>query len=179
MMEEIWKDIEGYEGKYQVSNLGRVKRLAYTVEVQMPDGRIYERPQKERIIKPCLDSLGRYLIVALHTGKPKTNHLLHRLVAKAFIPNPDNLPIINHIDENTQNNRVDNLEWCDYLYNAQYGDNSSVVEQIDEKGKVIATYKSVREAERLTGIAHESISAICRKDEKRYKAGGFYWRYKK
>ena len=178
MMEEIWKDIEGYEGIYQVSNLGRIKRLAYDVTIKMSNGREYVRHQKEMIIKTYPDSGNRYMIADLHKGKPKEHRLIHRLVAKAFVPNPDNLPEVNHKDENKRNNRADNLEWCNREYNAQYGKSANTVEQIDIHGNVVATYNSVRAAERATGIVHESISSVCRKQSMRYKAGGYRWRYK-
>lgn len=118
MINEVWKDIEGYEGLYQVSNLGRVKSLERIIS----DG----RHRKERILKPYDDGNG-YLRVELQSKPFK----LHRLVAQAFIPNPDNLPFVNHKDENPKNNRVflnddgsvdeSNLEWCDNKYNINYG----------------------------------------------------------
>lgn len=109
---EIWKDISGYEGLYQVSNLGRVKSL------ERIDNN--NHPVKEKIIKPY-KTIGGYMQVCLwKNGKVK--HLqIHRLVAQAFIPNPYNLPECNHKDENPLNNCVENLEWCDHKYNINYG----------------------------------------------------------
>ena len=108
MLFEIWKDIEGYEGLYQVSNLGRVKSLKAS------------KIKSERIRKSYQQSSGYISIVLCKNGKV-TNHKIHRLVANAFIDNPDNLPEINHKDEDKTNNCVDNLEWCDSSYNKNYG----------------------------------------------------------
>ena len=108
MLFEIWKDIEGYAGLYQVSNLGRVKSLKVS------------KIKSERIRKSYQQSSGYISIVLCKNGKV-TNHKIHRLVANAFIDNPDNLPEINHKDEDKTNNCVDNLEWCDSSYNKNYG----------------------------------------------------------
>lgn len=104
-MQEIWKDIEGYEGCYQVSNLGRVKSLKFG---------------KEKILTPTINSRGYYHTCLRKDGRSDTVYI-HRIVAKAFLPNPDNLPLINHKDEDKTNNRVDNLEWCSVYYNLHYG----------------------------------------------------------
>lgn len=104
-MQEIWKDIEGYEGCYQVSNLGRVKSLKFG---------------KEKILTPTINSRGYYHTCLRKDGRSVTVYI-HRIVAKAFLPNPDNLPLINHKDEDKTNNRVDNLEWCSVYYNLHYG----------------------------------------------------------
>jgi hypothetical protein len=109
-MEEIWKDIEGYEGKYQVSNLGRVKSLK---------DRWGSREKILKLLKH--NGTHKYSVVQLCDCGVTKKYLLHRLVAETFIPNPNGLPIINHKDENPENNTVDNLEWCDYSYNINYG----------------------------------------------------------
>ena len=95
-MEEIWRDIDGYEGLYQVSNKGRVKSLKYG---------------KERILRPGWKT-GGYLFVILCKNGNQSKQRIHRLVAQAFIPNPNNKPQVNHLDENKKNNCVDNLEWA-------------------------------------------------------------------
>lgn len=109
-MKEIWKDIEEYEGLYQISNLGRVKSFP----------RKGTHTTKERIIKFAKSNKG-YLIAILKNNDVQKAFSVHRLVAKAFIPNPNNLPQVNHKDENKENNNVNNLEWCDNWYNSHYG----------------------------------------------------------
>ena len=123
-MKEIWKDIEDFNGTYQVSNLGRIKMLDYIAS----DG----RKLKGRIRRTSKNNSG-YTIINI-----KSKHfLVHRLVAKAFIPNPNNYPQINHKDENKQNNRVDNLEWCTNKYNNNYGSKPYKTSLI-HKGKKIS-----------------------------------------
>ena len=113
-MTEIWKDIVGYEGLYQVSNLGNVKRL------KGYKGRGKGYIVEEHLIKPSISSNGYQNVVLCKNGKTKT-FTMHRLVAIAFLYNSDNLPQVNHKDENKLNNCVDNLEWCDSKYNNNYG----------------------------------------------------------
>lgn len=131
-MEEIWKPI-GYEG-YEVSNLGRVKSHKYDKE-------------NGRIMKPYHDTKGYLQIDLPLDGRKRQNRIhlfVHRLVAQAFIPNPDNLPQVNHKDANKDNNCVDNLEWCTNEYNSRYGTKSERVAQktrvpiysVDESGNV-------------------------------------------
>lgn len=111
-MKEVWKDIPGYEGMYQISNLGRVKSLGSTIREGWN--------LKEKILKLTKEPKG-YLKVGLRkNGKIKTVRV-HRLVAESFVANPENLPEVNHKDENKENNLADNLEWCTTKYNAGYG----------------------------------------------------------
>ena len=100
-MEEIFKEIIGYEGLYWISNLGNVK-------------------SKHKILKPVINKDGYYCVSLSKKGKLKT-YTLHRLIALHFIENPDNLPQVNHKDENKLNNNADNLEWCTKAYNNSYG----------------------------------------------------------
>ncbi len=106
-MKEIWKDIPNYENLYQISNLGRVRSL-------------HNRYKNKQYLKPCANSKG-YLLVSLCKNHIQKAFNIHRLVAEAFIPNPNNYPCINHIDENKENNIFTNLEWCTYQYNNTYG----------------------------------------------------------
>lgn len=115
---EIWKNIEGYEGLYQVSNLGRIKRL----ERYYYCGHRNEQKKyiPEQIMRPYITTKG-YVRIDLSNGGVRKRFLIHRLVATAFLPNPKNLPQVNHKDENKTNNCADNLEWCTNDYNINYG----------------------------------------------------------
>ena len=116
MIEEIWRPIEGYEGLYEVSNTGQVRSLNRYVKGK---GKSY-RLQKGKMLSPIKNKDG-YLQVNLCCNGKNKMFLVHRLSAQAFLPNPDNLPEINHKDEDKTNNIVDNLEWCDRSYNNNYG----------------------------------------------------------
>lgn len=112
MTEEIWKDVAGFEGYYQISNFGRVRSLD---RIKCDGIRM-----KGRIKKTHLDSCG-YEMVQLRKDGAIKHMSIHRLVATAFIPNPNNLPQVNHIDEVRNHNTIDNLEWCSVVYNQNYG----------------------------------------------------------
>ena len=163
-MDEIWHDIDGYEGLYQISNKGRVKSL-------------YKG--SERILKPRDNGRG-YLRVQLTKENTSKHIRVHRLVARAFIPNPYNLPEINHIDENKKNNSVENLEWCDRRYNVNYGTRNERVSrkilQYSKSGEFIREWQGAREVERVLGIDNSHINACCRGKLK--SAYGFIWKYK-
>ena len=113
---EEWRDIKGYEGYYQISNWGRVKSLKRTVW----DSRGCYRKVAERILKAGDNGHGYLFVELCKDGKDKA-YRINRLVAQAFLPNPDNLPEVNHKDEDKTNNKVENLEWCSKLYNINYG----------------------------------------------------------
>ena len=192
-MEEIWKDIEGYEGKYQVSNMGRVRSLDYTImQPNAHDGHLQPITYKGRMMKAHSINSG-YLAVGLRNEQGKRQHLVHRLVATAFVENPQNLPDVNHKDEDKTNNRADNLEWCTKLYNSNYGnaqakssaahlnhpDLSREVRQLSPSGELLHVYPSAMEAARQTGISQSGIVRCCN-GEKYYKtAGGYRWEYSK
>lgn len=112
---EEWKEVPGYEGLYEVSNTGNVKSLI-----------------KNKIIKGFINRCG-YRLVGLSKNKILKRFQVHRLVAQVFIPNPDNLPMVNHKDEDKSNNSVDNLEWCDAKYNIHYGTRSDKVKNTQIK----------------------------------------------
>ena len=184
---EVWRDIKGYEGLYQVSNYGRVKSLEK--DIIYKDGNIHHR--KERIRNPSKKSNG-YLMVCFYVDREQKGLLLHRLVAEAFLPNPDNLPQVNHKDENKTNNFVwvnpdgtvdpdrSNLEWCTAKYNMNYGTiilrASKPVLQFSLFGVFIKDYPSMDDAEKQTGVLGCSICMCCQ--GKRKTAGGFIWKYK-
>lgn len=161
MKGEIWKDIEGYEGLYEVSNMGRVKSLNY------------RKTGKEKIMKGLDNGKGYLFVVLCKDGKDK-KYRINRLVAQAFLENPDNLPEVNHKDKIRTNNNVDNLEWVSHEYNVEYSQAKAVI-GINKVSGLIAEFPSLMEAERQTGIANSNICA-CLKGRKK-SAGGYYWFY--
>ncbi len=170
---EHWKDIEGFEGLYQVSNLGKVKSLKRKTYSRR---RYKEHP--ERILKDNVDAHGYVYYFLYKDGKAK-RYKGHKLVAHAFIPNPNNYPFINHKDENKANNCVSNLEWCTPSYNLNYGSRSQKymkpVIMIDSKSqKEIKRFKSLKQVEDEMGISHSKVSYVCY--GKRKTAGGYSWR---
>ena len=153
-MKEIWKDIPGYEGLYQVSDLGNVRSINRCVK----HGKHGSMNIKGKILAQHSD--GEYLKVKLgKNGKMKT-HKVHRLVATAFIDNPDNLPVVNHIDCNKLNNSVDNLEWCTISYNMQHAYDNNLCESCREASKqnIRKAYEACKKPVRCTttGIEFES-----------------------
>ena len=174
-MEEVWKPITNYEVLYEVSSLGRIKSLNRIIK-----GRWGRTEISEKILKPATDKNGYLIVTLCKSGKQKT-FKIHQLVAIHFIPNPNNFVAINHKDENPQNNNVDNLEWCDAKYNANYGTRNerlsktkgSKVKQFDLQGNFIQTYHSVNYAQKTTGIKH--IYDCC--NGKLKTSGGYIWRY--
>lgn len=178
-MQEIWKDISGYEGFYQVSNLGRVKSLERNVNIKSSSKKLF--PVKEKILTPSKNT--RYCYVILRKNKMGHRHSVHRLVAETFIPNPFNLPEVNHKDENKRNNNVSNLEWCTPKYNANYGTSrnrlamqaSIPIAQFSLSGHFINQYQSALEAESITGTKRANICKCCKGN--RHSAGGYSWSY--
>ena len=162
-MKEIWKDIPEYEGKYQASTFGRIKSLKFN---------------REKILKMRLNPSGYKLI-----NLENKTYRVHTLIAKTFIENPNNYREINHKDENKQNNRVDNLEWCTRKYNCNYGNLpkkvairfSKKVALVDNTNKCRLYFKSAMEAERILNIDHSSIIKCCKGKVK--TAGGYKWKY--
>lgn len=129
-----------------------------------------------------------YKYVQLNNDGKTKMLLVHRLVAMAFIPNPDNLPCVNHKDENKENNSVENLEWCTHSYNNYFGKakptvkaqeaRKKEVEQYTKDGKKVAVYESACEAQRKTGICQANISKCCLKRKGFLSAGGYVWKFK-
>lgn len=127
MEEEIWRDVKGYEGLYQASSLGRVKSLDRVTEQTLPTGKSVWRHYEGKLLSCTLDKGTGYNCVSLQKDGHSQYFLVHRLVAQTFIPNPDNLPQVNHIDEDKTNNYVSNLEWCTNSYNVNYGSRNAQV----------------------------------------------------
>lgn len=182
-MIEIWKDVIGYEGIYQVSNLGRVKSLDRDV---LCNGR-YHKHIKGQTLK---GSIGRYGYLRVSLCRKSVD--IHILVARVFVENPHNYTDVNHKDENKLNNKADNLEYCTKEYNNNYGTRnvrlrlkqlndpkkSKPVEQINLSGCVVAEYPSISEASRVTGISENAIRSVCKGKPHSYTAGGYKWRRK-
>lgn len=158
---EEWKDVPNYERLYQASNLGNIRSLNYN------------HTGKIQILKMSIDKDG-YPMITLHkNGKQKT-YRVHRIVAQTFLENPNNYPEVNHKDENKQNNKVENLEWCTCKYNQNYGTRTE--RSAKGKGKKVVCintgeiFDTIKEAERKYNLKGESgISYVCK--GKRISAG--------
>lgn len=163
---EIWKDIEGYEGLYQVSNQGRVKSLNRKVANAMFS-------VKEHIVKEADNGRG-YKFVSLWENNKEKKYYIHRLVALTFIPNPNGYKYINHKDEDKSNNHVYNLEWCTAKYNCNYGNhkkkliesyiangNNRPIDVYDMSGRFIKTYDCSNEVCKELGIGRRVLYLSC------------------
>ena len=182
---EIWKDVAEYEGFYQVSNRGNVRSLARVDSLG--------RKCRGRVLKQGYSGGGYPQVDLYKNGKGKIG-LIHRLVAEAFIPNPESLPQVNHIDEVKDNNNVENLEWCDARYNSNYGTRdirkaqakSKKIRAVNIKTNETVTFNSVKEAG-SKGYSNGAVSQACRElyktrhgklvggDGRTYK--GYRWSY--
>lgn len=150
---EKWKDIIGYEGRYQVSDCGRICSVKHG---------------KRKFLKPN-DAKKGYLQVTLYKGGTRRSHNIHRLVAVAFVPNPENLPEVNHIDENSFNNCSINLEWCTPKYNSNYGTRGQRISAkitgkggikvvaINNNGEVVHEFPSICNASKVLGVSHAPV----------------------
>lgn len=174
-----WKDIPGYEGLYQASTDGRIKSLARFNPASGRIGMFY----RQRELKAGIDKDGYLQVRLCKNGKYKT-YKVHRLIALTYLPNVDNLPSINHKDENKQNNCLDNLEWCTVKYNNNYNNRQLKISrkrkrrilQIDPvKNQIIRIFDSISEAENITGYYKVHIINCCKHRKLLYK--GFKWEY--
>lgn len=200
-MDEIWKPIEGYEGFYEVSNIGRVKSL--TREVVRKNG--VHLSIKGSIMRPHILIVGKYFkrkyrVFCLSKSGKREFIYGHTLVARAFIPNPENKPCVDHINGTEYGDSVENLRWCTQKENlnfetarkhnseanrgerhSRYGKfgaqnpTSKSVAQYTKEGEYVQTFGGIREAERKTGIDNRGICACCK--GKHRSAGGYVWRY--
>lgn len=173
-MKEVWKDIAGYEGLYQISSFGRVKSFRQAKRLNGGE---------EYILNPTISNNGYEQITLYRSPTDRHKFLVHRLVAQTFIPNPDNLEAVNHKDENRLNNHADNLEWCTMAYNNAYGTatiRSSItkgqkIQQFTINGVLLATYESIHIASMITGIEKHTIKDCCSGSCQFGK--GYIWRY--
>ena len=157
MQDEVWKDIPGYEGLYQVSNLGRVKSLP----------RKGTRSSDIYMLKIQKYKTG-YLYVSLSKNNKRKKEKIHRLVALAFISNIKNDKYINHKDENPMNNCVENLEWCTQSYNNKYSKGKQV-NQYDDEGNIIKTWSSVREVAETMKFNRKNFTIMLKKGNKNWR----------
>lgn len=179
MLNEVWKPIKNFE-EYEVSNYGKIRRIKYEnrgnkAQYKLPNY-IKFREDKDGYLRCDLSKKGKI-----------KRFMVHRLVAQNFLNNDNNLPCVNHIDGNKQNNNVNNLEWCTVRYNNLHSlklglrdmkNNklSKQVEQYDLEGNLINTFKSSNDAKRITGFSQGHISECCRGEIKQYN--GYVWKYK-
>lgn len=170
---EIWQDIQGYENRYQISNFGNIKSI-----------HTYKNGTKKEIyLNPS--TRGGYKYVKLCKNSKGKEYAVHRLVAKYFIPNPDNLPQVNHKDYNRSNNIVDNLEWCTLEYNVLYSkDNIAFavkqshhknIYQYDNRGNLVKIWNLIMDIFRELGLNQRQISDCCNGKVK--TCGGYVWSY--
>ena len=166
----MWLPIKGAKD-YFVSDNGEVKSYRH-----FKDG---------IILKQNKGNHGYYMVNIYYDDGTHKYQTVHRLVAEAFVPNPNNLPEVNHKDETRTNNEASNLEWCDLSYNRMYGTAherhralcSKPCIQKTLEGEFVRYFPSIKEAERQTGISNGNIGSVCRKDKWHHTAGGYLWEY--
>lgn len=180
---EEWRPIPGYESLYEASNRGRVRSKDRIVRQLAYNGSIATHVYRGRILTPKKSTHG-YLKVDLAIDGGRKEMSIHRLVAMAFLPNPDNLPCINHKDEVRSNNNVENLEWCTQSHNLSWGNaplklsrtnTKHPVLQMAEDGTIINRFISMKDATIATGVSRDRIYACCAGYTKH--GGRFRWKY--
>lgn len=158
-MQEIWKDIKNYEDKYQISIFGNVKNV-----------------KTNKMLTPYKNTNG-YFQIDLWIKNKRKKFLIHKLVAETFIPNINNSPIVNHKDENKQNNNINNLEWCTAKYNANYGTRNKKLSKPVVCIELNKQFESLKMAEEELKIEKTNISKCCYKKRHHKTAGGYHWRW--
>ena len=182
---EIWRDIKDFQN-YQVSSQGRVRSVDHETEARIRGG-VVRIHRKGMVLRPA-EGHGGYLMITLCKEGKRYDKVIHRLVAESFLDNPENLPQVNHKDEDKHNNCAENLEWCSAEYNTNYGTRnermakaqtnhpkkSKPVGQFSLDGKLIKVWPSTNEAGR-NGFDGSCVSACCRGEQKTHKT--YTWRY--
>ena len=166
---EIWKPIPGFS-KYEASNMGNIRKIGGKGKLKLSE-----------------EAHGYLKVGIVKDDGTRTVPCVHVLVALAFIPNPNNYPEVNHIDENKRNNRIENLEWCTSEYNRHYGTGISragqhrkrAVVALDEQGNVVKEYSSVTEAAVMAGVREKSIYEVLNGQNGMHRTGGYRWMGKK
>lgn len=179
---EMWAKIGGFNGEYEISSYGRVR--SYKIEHNRYHTGVQKRPH---LLKTRKDKRG-YIHIFLNKNGKCVNYLIHRLVAQAFLPNPNNYPQVNHKDENKSNNKVENLEWCTKKYNLHYSNvcqkmvtaakikRQKVVLMYDEENRFLREFESATIAAKYIGDYQQNVSACCYGKIKKVK--GFIFKFK-
>lgn len=186
---EIWKPIKDFEGLYEISNIGRIKRLDRYIK----DSRGVVQHFRESILSPSRNKYG-YLQTTLRKNSVKYTVRIHKLVATAFVNNPKNKPIIDHIDGNKLNNNSTNLRWVTYSENIMNPNTHKRFKEIvtklrkaegtpicklDDNYNIIETFSSFEEAAKNVNCSSQLIKNACRLGHKHYKAKGYHWKKKR
>lgn len=178
-MNEFWKPVKGFEGLYEVSNTSKVKRIK---RIAIGGGYLGKSNKviEEKIMKPYLCPNGYYGIILVKNGE-KIHKSLHRLIAEAFIPNPYNLPTVDHIDRNRINNSIENLRWVDMDEQNNNRDLSNMIDksstpimQLTLDGEYIRTFKSIASVKEM-GFTPSLVCRCCKGERKKHK--GYIWKY--
>lgn len=184
-MSEVWKAVPGYEGYYEVSDQGRVRSVKRVVEFK--DGRVAH--YRSRVLSPALSKNYCYYMVMLNRNNVGKKIAIHRLVALAFVPNPNGYNVINHKDENPLNNKAENLEWCTFQYNIAYGtkfergykngagSRHKGIAKYDANGNKLCEWESIRKASVAEGVSTTTIRRFARNEQ--VQENGYVYKFLK